>query len=752
MNFKSSKEQKEVIEAEYINHSPIIVVAGAGSWKTTTLINKIKYSIENQGINPKEICAISFTNKSAKNLKESLEKNNIKQVKSGTFHSIIVKILKKYFYNKNNINDIENPLVNNNKEITILDKTDEKSLLKKFFDKKYKAFLKEIELWLNSLYIKQEDFNSKKREVLNQLTSNTEIMEILSKAKNTGENPYEVMFFKWFVKREYKDIKIPSTYIPFDYYIFNEEEKEKWINYFNEKINLLKLKLDENKIKMDEKEYLYQKFLIDIKIKNLFLIKEVIYEFEEYKKENNYLTFDDILIDIVLKLKEDEWLRKVLDKEYKYILVDEFQDVNYIQVEFLKLLNKDFNYLIVVWDSDQAIYSFRWCHKYYFNNFDEIFPNRRIFFLSDNYRSDWNIVRIANISIKNNKNRYNKIMQPINPFFNKIEILNDFEELNLINTKIIPTIKRLLNQKDKNWNVKYKYSDIAVLYRNNYMNMKIQSSFASNNIPFNVVGWMSFFEKKIVKDIRSFLENIEKISPIHLERILKLLPKVWEVKAQKIIAEIEAKNNYKEKIFVLSKYSETQRLYIILNEIFLEREKSKNNTTFYFEPIISFIHKFYNNILKEIIDNSNITFEEKERFNNDYIDFINIIVEIWKVKSLNSINDLLEVLVLEEEDDNKLLTEENKKEKNNKITLSTIHRAKWLEWKIVFMIWLKQWELPSKKVLEMNPKEFKEEFLEEERNLFYVGLTRAREHLFLAVIDDLMCSQSQFIDEIIDYI
>lgn len=662
----SSKEQSLVINAEYKNHSPIVIIAGAWSWKTTTIINKIKQSIINDNINSHNICAISFTNKSAKEIKERIIKNiwnKWENIKVWTFHSISLNILKKYFWYK----------------YGILDQDDEKSLFKKLYDKKYENVIKEIKDKYKNIDPELYEYYSKK------ISDYKTILWVISKAKNTWENVYDIAIKRIFFKQEHKEIIIPSIYIKYTEFLQEKKYEKESLDYI--KTILLN----------DEYEWVFEK----IDIINYKLAISLFKEFEDEKNKHKYKTFDDLLIDIVIYLSLDNNIRKQIDEDFKYVYVDEFQDVNFIQFKFLELINKNYNFLTVVWDSDQAIYSFRWCDKHYFNNFNKYYPNTRIFYLNDNYRSDWFIVNATNNCIKHNEHRYVKVMNNIKEFKNNINILEDYYEKDMYSNKIIPHIFKLKEKWEKLW-------EIAILYRNNNNSYSIQKELLKNKIPFNVVGWINFFSKKHIKDIRSFLENLNNLSKIHLERILKLIPKVWNKKIEKILFEIEELSDEKEKINILAKHKEIQPLYLLL---FNYRNKNQdiNNT----------LHIFVNDILSIDIEKEKEI--QKAIQNKEDVDsFLSIIQELL-LEDI-SINEILEMLAIDD-------TIDKKNKYTDKVILSTIHRSKWLEWNNVFVIKAYEWIFPSSRV-KINP--WKNNFLlEEERNLFYVAITRARNNLFI---------------------
>lgn len=686
----ASKEQKEVILADNINNSPIVVIAWAWSWKTTTIVNRIWYNIE-EWINPSNILALSFSNKSAREIWERIKNkvwNNSNWLTTWTFHSLALKLMKEY-----------NP---NFSKYKILDEDDNQKFIKKIYISYYGDTLKQLKEDLKKWILTLDEYDVQ----ISKISNVNDILWCVSRSKNTNENIYNLIINKIVYKLDNIEISRPDSYISYKDTLFSVEEYEK----FQE--NIVKIA---NDIDFEELDLLNLKFLV-----------KTIKDYENQKINERYLTFDDLLINIVVYLKWNDLIRNSIDTKYKYVYVDEFQDVNYIQFEFLKLINKDYNHLVVVWDSDQSIYSFRWCDSYYFQNMKNIFPETRIYFLNDNYRSDWHIVATANLSIENNKNRYKKEMNNIKLPLNVPKLIESYYEKDL-NVKIINIISEIYNNSQN-------YNEIAILYRNNSHSYSIQKTLIEYKIPFKVVGWQNILNKKYSKDIAALLHISQWFDQIFLERIITMYPKIGEKKAEKIlndINKIKSENwDIFEQIKVLWFIKELQPLYRLLYDF------NKNIIN-----LKDLINKFYNDLLindiYKNIESDKIVYE-KESVES----FINLIFEM--IDNKIPVDEILENITLDNINQNEI---------QNVVTLSTIHRAKWLEWDNVFIIKAYDSVFPNFKSANIPF------LLEEERNVFYVSITRAKENLYLCIpqahfvwYEEKGINPSMFVTEIDEYL
>ena len=217
------------------------------------------------------------------------------------------------------------------------------------------------------------------------------------------------------------------------------------------------------------------------------------YEYEDRMYKSNAIDFDDMLILAVRILKENADIREIMNNRFKYILVDEYQDTNQIQFELINLLRLKYKFLTVVGDDDQSIYGFRGADIQNILSFERIFKDAKVIKLTQNYRSTNNILRISNCIIKNNFDRKEKELWSENGDGEKV-IFNEFYDDTEESEKIISQIK---NEKD--------YKNTAILYRANALSRRFEDCLRKYNIPYILVGDVSFYERREVKDVLSYL-------------------------------------------------------------------------------------------------------------------------------------------------------------------------------------------------------------------------------------------------------
>jgi DNA helicase-2/ATP-dependent DNA helicase PcrA len=563
-----NNEQKNAAEAPIV---PLLIVAGAGTGKTKTLINRIFYLIEN-GIEPSRICAITFTNKAAKEMANRVYKKiggrDIPYI--GTFHSLGAKILReecKEFDRKPNF--------------TIFDDHDSFNLIKKA---------------AKSISPKDEEKDVEKKGK----KSSVFFAEGISKIKNLD-------------------------------------------------INFDSVELSENK---DENE----------------IAKKIFNKYELALAENNAFDFDDLIQKTVEILKSNKKILEKYQNKFDALLIDEYQDINPKQYEFIKLLSDKHKNITAVGDDEQTIYSWRYADIGIFLNFQKQWDNSKVFFLEQNYRSTSNIINAAHNVVKNNRIRSPKILWTKNPAGSKINIFEAWGE-NEEAEWIARQIKVLLRDPET------ENKTIAILYRTNAQSRAIEQALIKNNINYKIFGGLKFYERKEVKDIVSALRYASNPKDVpSRERLEKIISK----------------------------------------KKFLEfKDSIENNKDLSPQKIISiFIETFdYLDYLKENFINST----EREG---------NIVELISFVSTFENLNDLLEKISLLQATD-----EESEKNKDNKIknvSCMTIHLAKGLEFDSVFIAGVSEGTLPHNKSLSS------EKSLEEERRLMYVAMTRARKKLYIS--------------------
>ncbi len=508
------------------------------------------------------------------------------------------------------------------------------------------------------------------------------------------------------MEKEINKINIlKSIYQSINGSIITEEKLENLINYIGYIKNML----------ISPEEFVSQ-FKVDIKN-----FKEIFYAYEKYKILNRFIDFDDMLTLTLDILRKDKHLLYKYRNKYDYIQVDEGQDTSKAQMEIIKILAHPKNNLFIVADDDQSIYSFRGAYPKGLFELTKTYKDCKVFYMEQNYRSTNNIVTVCNKFIKNNTMRYNKNIFTENPYL---------EPITIVKVKYPEEQYHYLIEELKKHETE---GDIAILFRNNLSSIGVIEYLERNNIPFYM--WdkkLRFFNHWVIKDILDFfMLAINETDIASFENIY-----------------------YKMKGFI----SKKQLNYI----------KTLDNTTPIFDRLLSIpgLNNFYrNNFLELKLDfkklskmapyegiyhiEKNLGYKDylKEASSKFYHNFDTLIkmVDYLKIIAQNTENlkEFLERLEYLE-----FLCSQPKKI-NNSIFLSTIHSAKGLEFNRVYMIDLLDEEFPTSSSIDaflngdFHP-------LEEERRLFYVGMTRAKKHLTLVTVDNKEdgIRPSRFIEEI----
>jgi DNA helicase-2/ATP-dependent DNA helicase PcrA len=426
---------------------------------------------------------------------------------------------------------------------------------------------------------------------------------------------------------------------------------------------------------------------------NLVSIRE---EYENKKRAQNLLDFDDLLFCFLNLLEKSPEIREKFQNQFKYILVDEYQDVNNLQDRIVGILSEKHKNLLVVGDDAQSIYSFRGAKIENILNFEHKYENVKIFYLETNYRSTPEIVDLASSIIRNNKKQFEKNLKSANNNFVKPEVypfVNVKDEADFI-------VKRIKELEEENLPL----NKIAVLFRASSHSEALEIELIKNNINYEYRGGMRFFERAHIKDTLVFLRLVvNQYDKIAFDRALGLFDGLGQKtidnlylqmldEKPKKITEIEFKLGAKAKIGFNEFLSIFKRLI----------EKTDQSPPSLIETIIE---SSYSDYLKAEYDNY------RERINDLeelvlYSDEKQTLEEFLSALALDSLKD-------------------RERKNGEALILSTVHQAKGLEWDTVFVIHLADGMFPSERSLK------KEEDIEEERRLFYVASTRAEKRLYL---------------------
>ncbi len=595
-------------EAVVNTDGPCLVIAGAGSGKTKVLTHKIAYILENKDIKPWNILAITFTNKAANEMKqrvESLVGDIAQDMWIGTFHSICVRILRRYI-----------DRLGFDKSFVIFDTGDQRTLVKEC---------------LKTLNIDDKTF------------SDRAVLAEISNAKN--------------------EMLDPTAYS-------------------------LRTNGDFRKQKIADIYELYQKRL----------------------KENNSLDFDDIINFTIKILMENPDVLEHYTEQFKYVLVDEYQDTNKAQFTLVSMLASKYGNITVVGDNDQGIYSFRGADISNILNFEKDFPGTKIIKLEQNYRCTQNILNIANAVIKNNTVKYDKKLWTENEKGKLPTVYsadNEYDEASYI----VEQINHLRTEEY------YKYSDFTILYRMNTQSRCIEDIFRREDIPYKIIGGLKFYERKEIKDIIAYLRLIHNTADnLSLKRIINE-PKrgIGKTSLENVQAVAEQTGT---SMYEIIKHAEQYGL----NKVYLNSRDFINTM----EELISLKDKIkVSELIKETLDKTGYTkalevedkIEAENRIEN-LEEFLTVAIEFEDEEADAGLAEFLESITLSSDIDGMEETEDS-------VTLMTLHSAKGLEFPVVFLVGMEEGIFPGYKSIS------EEKELEEERRLCYVGITRAKNYLYL---------------------
>ncbi len=439
-------------------------------------------------------------------------------------------------------------------------------------------------------------------------------------------------------------------------------------------------------------------------------IAEMYKLYQKRLKENNAIDFDDIINFTIEILLDNPDILEYYSDKFKYVLVDEYQDTNKAQFTLITLLASKFGNITVVGDNDQGIYSFRGADISNILNFEKDFPGTKIIKLEQNYRCTQNVLNAANEVIKNNETKYEKKLWTSNEAGSLPKVYrgdNEYDEANYIVGEI-NSLRR---------NEYYKYSDFAVLYRMNTQSRSIEDILRRENIPYKIIGGLKFYERKEIKDIIAYLRLIHNTADnLSLTRIINE-PKRGVGKTSLDNVEQMATSNGISMYEVIKRADEfgLNRVFGNTREFIatIEELRDIKDTKVISELIKDVLKKTgYTKALEE--EN---TVEAENRIEN-LNEFLTVAIEFEEQSADNSLTEFLEGITLSSDLDGMEEAEES-------VTLMTLHSAKGLEFPTVFLVGMEEGIFPGYKSIG-EPKE-----LEEERRLCYVGITRAKEKLYM---------------------
>ncbi len=602
------EQRKAVVHKD----GPLLILAGAGSGKTSTMTHRIAYLIRQQGVSPHEILAVTFTNKAAGEMRERVEAliGDTQGMWILTFHSACLRILRMYA-----------DRLGYGRDFVVYDPADQKTVIKNC--------------------MKEKGINDKKYQP-------AYFLSIISDCKEKGKSPAE----------------------------FAEES---------------------NAGPRDK------------------MAADIYSAYEKVLKANKAMDFDDLLLQTVRLFQQEKDVLQRFRQRFRYIMADEYQDTNYMQYRFLRMLAEGHNNICVVGDDDQCIYQWRGADINNILDFEKDFKGTKVIKLERNYRSDGNILAAAHAVIKNNFGRKPKKLWTDKAEGEKVRYFraeDDKDEARYIAAQV-----------DRLCNGSRQYSDFAVLYRTNVQSRQFEEAFRFRGIPYRVLGGYRYYDRKEVKDMVAYMRLVQNSADdLSLERIIN--------EPKRGIGEKTL-----EKLKVLANFRKEPLFELIRNTDILEGVSGKaSESLFEMAEIISKLSEEKDNLrISDIYDGLLVrtgylksleeqnTVEAESRIEN-LLEFKSVIYDYEKEKEdageFGSLSEFMESIALMAEIDN-LDPEENA------VVMMTLHSAKGLEFPVVFIAGMEDGLFPGWRSFERS------DGIEEERRLCYVGMTRAKERLFL---------------------
>lgn len=461
----------------------------------------------------------------------------------------------------------------------------------------------------------------------------------------------------------------------------------------------------------------------------LKIVGEVFFDYEAAMKEANALDFDDLLLKTVKLFEANPSVCEEYSKKFDYIFVDEYQDVNDIQYKFIKAISHVHNNLTVVGDENQSIYAFRGANLENILNFERDFKGAKVIYLNQNYRSTKSILDAANHLILNNPQKYKRELLATKADDEKVKCYNlmtgDDEAY-----KVLEIIEKLKDDGEK-------YSDIAILYRTNNQSRAFEDVFVRNSVPYEIIGGIRFYDRKEVKDVLAYLKFLNNpFDSVSFERIVNTPRRGVGPKTLGDLNEyrLVTGKDYFETLSDIGTKSAKK-----FGEDFIRIREVMNDVPLS-ELVDIVLEK--SEYLKELKVSKNP--EDESRVQNVY-EFVSYVKEYEEKNPESELSEMLNEI--------SLLSDIDQSKEEDKVVLMTVHSSKGLEFRNVFVVGLEEGLFPSRMSME------DEKDVEEERRLFYVALTRARDRLFLTSADSRMIygqtiysKNSRFLEEIKDFV
>lgn len=434
-------------------------------------------------------------------------------------------------------------------------------------------------------------------------------------------------------------------------------------------------------------------------------IEHIFNLYQARKKKHNMMDFDDLLFYWWKLLSDNPDVAEKYARKFMHVLVDEYQDTNLLQAKIVNILASHHRNIMVVGDDSQSIYSFRGAHFKNIINFPKVYKDAKFFKLEMNHRSTPQIINLANASIAQAKEKFNKVLRAGRPEGQKPIVV----PLNTVHEQATFVAQRMLELREEGLSL----NDMVVLYRSHYQSMEIQMELTKRGIPFEVRSGLRFFEEAHIKDVLAHLKVFHNpYDEVSWHRILKLLDKVGPRTAEKIFTQLMQSSDPLAEILsdniLKSVQKAGERGFKNFQGLMKLLTKAKDSPA---DMIRIISESNYQEYLKGQYNNFRERLEDLEQLGSyavQYKDLEELLSNLALVSGIES-----ETVVKGEEGDDEACI------------LTTVHQSKGLEWKAVFLVWLADGRFPS------HLSFAKEEEMEEERRLFYVAVTRAKDELHL---------------------
>ncbi|HWY40385.1 MAG TPA: ATP-dependent helicase [Chthoniobacterales bacterium] len=440
-------------------------------------------------------------------------------------------------------------------------------------------------------------------------------------------------------------------------------------------------------------------------------IKDVQDRYEKKKKATNSIDFDDLLQKTLFMLQQHAGIAQSYRRQFQFILVDEYQDTNKIQADLIDLLAQEHRNVMVVGDDAQSIYSWRGANFQNILEFPKRYPDAQVFKIEMNYRSVPEVLHVANSAISANVDQFKKNLQPVrasNSVKPAVVALNDGSEQAQF------VAQRILELRDENVDL----NEIAVLYRAHYQALELQLELSRRGIPYQITSGIRFFEQAHIKDVISFLRLVANPrDEVAFKRMVKLLPGIGNRSADnlwnawdKSLSERGEITSFGERLLPMNVSAKSRKHWTQLTHT-LDEIAPAGQPNPPSEMITSVVEAIYDDYAKVNFTNYELRKEDLSQL-------------AAFARQFKDINEFLSQLALISNVDAEAAP--NQTADTEAVNLSTVHQAKGLEFHTVFVIWLTDGMFPSSRSMDERKD------LEEERRLFYVAITRAKDELYLA--------------------